>query len=78
MHTIVTSSAGLIKIKKEKNNLKVNEWEQRRWRNEVEENETLKIYGVKLKIWDEGLYSHDGSPVTLFRCRTTTLKLNWL
>ena len=44
--------------------------------NEVEIKETLKIYRVKQKMGDEGLYSNDGGSVTLFRCRTNTLKLN--
>ena len=67
----------LTKMKKEKINLKVDEWEERRWRTEVDERETLEIYRAKNKIGEEGLYSNDGSSVTLFRCRTNTLKLNW-
>ena len=51
-------------MKKLKNNLKVNEWEKRRWRTEVEEKETLKIYAKRMG--EEGLYSNDGSSVTLF------------
>ena len=59
-----------------KNNLKVNVWEERRWRTEEEE-ETLKIFGAKKKIRELGLYSNASGCVTLFRCRTNTLKLNW-
>ena len=77
MHTIGTSYAELTTMKRERINLRVNEWEERRWRTEVGEKETLKIYGVKKKITEEGLYSHDSSSVTLFRCRTNMLKLNW-
>ena len=43
MHTVGTSYAELTTMKKEKNNRKVNESEERRWGNEVEEKETLKI-----------------------------------
>ena len=46
----------LTRMKKEKNNFKVNEWEERRWRTEVEERETPEIYRVKNKIGEEGLY----------------------
>ena len=37
MHAVGVSPAELTKLKKEKINLKVNEWEERRWRTEVEE-----------------------------------------
>ena len=43
MHAVGVSHAELTKMKKEKNNLKVNEWEERRWKTEVEERETLEI-----------------------------------
>ena len=47
-------------------NLKVNEWEERRWRTEVEERETLEIYRVKNTIGEEGLYlySNDSGSIT--------------
>ena len=61
-------------IKKEINH-KVNEWEERRWRTEVEGRETLEIYGAKKKTG--GLYSNDSGSMTLFRCRTNALQLNW-
>ena len=64
-------------MRKEKNNLKVNEWEERRWRTEVEGRETLEIYRAKSKIGEEGLYLNDMGSLTLFRCRTNTIKLNW-
>ena len=47
--------AELTKMKKEKINLMVNEWEERRWRTVVEEKETMKIYGAKKRIGEEGL-----------------------
>ena len=64
-------------MRKENNNLKVNEWEERRWRTEVEGRETLEIYRAKSKIGEEGLYLNDRGSMTLFRCRTNTIKLNW-
>ena len=51
--------------------------EERRWRTEVEERETLEIYRAKNKIVEEGLYSNDSGSMNLFRCRTNTIKLNW-
>ena len=73
MHAVGVSHAQLTK----KNHLKINEWEERRWRTEVEERETLEIYRAKKRMGEEGLYSNDGGSVTLFRCRTNTLRLNW-
>ena len=32
---------------------------------------------AKNKIEEEGLYLNDSSSMTLFRCRTNTIKLNW-
>ena len=52
--------------KNEKINLKVNEWEERGWRIEVKERDTLEIYSAKKKM-GEGLYLNDGSSVTLFK-----------
>ena len=43
----------------------------------MEERETLKIYRAKSKIGEEGLYLNDSGSMTLFRCRTNTIKLNW-
>ena len=77
MCAVEVGHAELTAIKKEKINLKVNEWEERRWRIEVEQRETLEIYRAKNRIGEEGIYSNDGSSVTLFRCRTNTIKLNW-
>ena len=67
----------LTKMKKEKINLTVNEWKERIWRTEVEERETLEIYRAKSKIGEVGLYLNDSGLMTLFRCRTNTIKLNW-
>ena len=77
MHAVGVSHEELTKMKKEKINLKVNEWEERRWRTEVEERETNEIYRAQNKIGEEGLYSNDSGLMTLFRCRTNTIKLNW-
>ena len=49
---------------------------KRRWRTELEERENLEIYRAKNKI-EEDLYSNDSGSMTLFRCRTNTIKLNW-
>ena len=43
----------------------------------MEEKETLEIYKAKKIVEEEGLYSNDDGSVTMFRCRTNTLKLNW-
>ena len=51
--------------------------EEKRWRTEVEERETLEIYRAKKRIGEEGIYSNDGGSVTLFRCRTNKIKMNW-
>ena len=59
MRAVGVSHEELTKMKKEKINLKVNEWEERRRRTEVEERETLEIYRAKNKIVEEGLYSND-------------------
>ena len=75
MHAVGVTHEELTKIRKEKMNLKVNEWQERRWRTE-EERETLEIYRAKNKI-GEGLYSNDSGSMTLFRCWTNTIKLNW-
>ena len=45
IHAVGVSHEEFTKIKKIKINLKVNEWEERRWRTEVEERETLEIIG---------------------------------
>ena len=47
MRAVGVSHEELTKMKKEKINLKVNEWEERRLRTEVEERETLEIYMAK-------------------------------
>ena len=44
---------------KKKINLKVNEWEEGRWKTEVEERETLEIYRAKKKMGENYLYSND-------------------
>ena len=75
-HTVETGYAELTKMKKEKINLKVNEWEDRRWTTEVKEKETLEIHRAKKRVGEKGLYSNDGGSVTLFRCRINTLKVN--
>ena len=77
MRTVGVSHEELTKMKTEKNNLKVNEWEETRWRTEVEERNPGDIaYRAKNKI-GEGLYSNDSGSMTLFRRRTNTIKLNW-
>ena len=43
----------------------------------MEGRETLEIYRAKSKIGEEGLYLNDRGSLTLFRCRTNTIKLNW-
>ena len=49
--------AELTKMKKEKNNLKVNEWEKRRWRTEVEKRKTLEIaYIGQRRKWEKRVY----------------------
>ena len=50
MRAVGVSHEELTKIKKEKINLKVNEWEERRRRAELEERETLEIYRAKNKV----------------------------
>ena len=77
MSAVGVSHEELTKMKKEKINLQVNDWEERRWRTEVEERETLEIYRAKSKIGEEGLYLNDSGSMTLFRCRNNTIKLNW-
>ena len=47
--------------------LKVNELKERRWRTEVEERESLEIYGATSKIGEEGLYLNGSGSMTLFR-----------
>ena len=76
MRAVGVSHEELTKMKKEKISLKVNEWEERRWRTEVEERKTLEIYRAKNKTGEEGLYSNDSGSMTLFRCRTNPIKLN--
>ena len=79
MRAVRMSHAELTAMKKEKINLKVNELEERRWRTEVEEKEALEIYRYRAKkrMVEKGIYSNDGGSVTLFRCRTNIIKLNW-
>ena len=66
--TVGVSHEELTKRKKGKINLEVNEWEERRWKTEVEERETLEIYRARNKIGEEGLYSNDSGLMTLFCC----------
>ena len=77
MSAVGVSHEELTKMKKEKINLKVNEWEERRWRTEVEEREALEIYTAKSKIGEERLYLNDRGLMTLSRRRTNAIKLNW-
>ena len=77
MREVGITDAELRNLKKEKIKLKVNEWEERRWREGVEEKETLRIYRSKNQIGEENIYTNSFGSMIMFRCRTNTLRLNW-
>ena len=61
-----------LKIKKA-----VNELDTRRWKQELEEKRSVKLYKEnKPEIKEEHFYDNTPSSITLFRCRTNTLQLN--
>lgn len=61
-------------MSKEKIKLRVNGWEQGRWREELSRRETLQVNSNKSRIQEENIYSNNFGSVLLFRCRTNTLK----
>jgi len=55
---------------------KIDNWEHRRWKTEVDSRSTLEYYRSKDKIGGESYTSGWGSRM-LFRVRTNTVNLNW-
>ena len=55
----------------------VDRWETRRWRKDLDNKTTLRIYRNKVDIGEEGIYRNTYGSVLMFRCRTNTLGLRW-
>ena len=55
----------------------VNNWENNRWRRDIESKAMLELYRSQRNIGDEGIYSNEYGSVQLFQCKTNTLKLRW-
>ena len=55
----------------------VNNWENNRWRRDIESKITLEHNRTKRNIGGEGIYSNEYRSVLLFQFRTNTLKLRW-
>ena len=50
MHAVGVSHAELTEMKKEKINLKINEWEERRWRTEVKKEKPWRYIGQRREL----------------------------
>ena len=53
----------------------VNNWENNRWRRDIESKTTLELYRSKRNMGDDGIHSNEYGSVLLFQCTTHTLKL---
>ena len=53
------------------------QWENNRWRRDIESKTMLELYRSKRNVGDEGIYSNKYGSVLLFQYRTNTLKLRW-
>ena len=67
----------VINISKLKIKKVVNELDTRRWKQELEEKSSVKLYKEnKTEIKEVSIYDNTPSSITLFKCRTNTLQLN--
>ena len=55
----------------------MNRWEDRRWRQQLEEKETLKLYRIKEQIGGVTFYRNSLGSKLLFQCRSNSIRLNW-
>ena len=54
----------------------VNNWENNRWRNDMESKTRQELYRSKRDMGDESINSNEYGSVLLFQCRTNTLKFS--
>ena len=73
----ITSVLQLQKLDAGELKSKIDEFEERSWRTEIEKKSTLVHYRSKMNIRDEGIYGNDEASIVMFRARTKTLALGW-
>ena len=56
---------------------KVNQWEEVRWRREIENRSSIESYRLKNGIGGCDFYDNRWESVLLFRARSNTLRLGW-
>ena len=56
---------------------RVNQWEEERWRGEIESRSTIEAYRLKEGIGNSDFYDNKWDSALLFRARSNTLRLGW-
>ena len=74
----ITSLEEIKRMSAEQIRRKVNEYDNKRWKDEMLNKSTLQVYKEgKMKIKEKTFYDNTWRSVLMFRARSNTLYLNW-